>query len=200
LPGRTLTIPFERRDTLMVVDVILNDRVRAPFLVDTGASGVSIPAAVVQRLGIRVDSDTPRLAVQTAAGVVSEAVIRLDSIQVGEARVERLEALVNSSMDIGLLGGSFFNNFVYEVDAAAQRMTLRSNERVRAGLSEGQWRHRFTGLRVNLARLESSLEGDRLLRPERRDELEQGLSEVRDALDALQREANAAGVPRTWRE
>lgn len=199
-PGRPMEIPFQRRDTLMVVDVILNDQVRAPFLVDTGASGVSIPAAVVARLGIHIDSDTPRLQVQTAAGIVSEPVIRIDAIQVGPARVEGLEALVNSSMDIGLLGGTFFNNFVYEVDAAAQVMTLRPNERVRAGFSESHWRRRFTEVRIHVDRLEAYLGGDTLLGGGRREELEQGLETARAALDTLQREANAAGVPRNWRE
>jgi clan AA aspartic protease (TIGR02281 family) len=199
-PGRTMQIPFERRDTLMVVDVVLNDQVRAPFLVDTGASGVSIPAAVVARLGIRIDSDTPRLQVQTAGGIVSEPVVQIDAIQVGPARVEGLDALVNSSMDIGLLGGTFFNNFVYEVDAAAQVMTLRPNDRVRAGFSESHWRRRFTELRVNVARLEAHLGGDTLSRGARREELEVGLETARAALDALDREANAVGVPRTWRE
>ena len=199
-PGRTMEIPFQRQNTLMVVDVVLNDHVRAPFLVDTGASGVSIPAAVVERLGIRIDSDTPRLAVQTAAGIVSEPVIRIDSIQVGPARVEGLDALVNSSMDVGLLGGTFFNNFVYEVDSAAQVMRLRPNDRVRAGYSESQWRRRFTELRLQVARLEAYLERDSLLRGERREELEEGLALARSALDTLQREANTAGVPRAWRE
>jgi len=199
-PGRTMQIPFERRDTLMVVDVVLNDQVRAPFLVDTGASGVSIPAAVVARLGIRIDSDTPRLQVQTAAGIVSEPVVQIDAIQVGPARVEGLDALVNSSMDIGLLGGTFFNNFVYEVDAAAQVMTLRPNDLIRAGFSESHWRRRFTELRVNVARLEAHLDGDTLSRGARREELEVGLETARAALDALHREANVVGVPRTWRE
>lgn len=198
--GRTMEIPFQRRDTLMVVDVMLNDHVRAPFLVDTGASGVSIPASVVARLGIRIDSDTPRLQVQTAAGVVSEPVIRIDAIQLGPARVEGLEALVNSSMDIGLLGGTFFNNFVYEVDAAAQIMKLRPNDRVRAGFSESHWRRRFTDVRISLARLEAHLGGEGPRGGGRREELEQGLSMARAALDALEREANSASVPRAWRE
>jgi len=198
--GQTMEIPFKRRDTLMVVEVMLNDQVRAPFLVDTGASGVSIPAAIVSRLGIRIDSDTPRLQVQTASGIVSEPVIQIDAIQVGPARVEGLDALVNSSMDIGLLGGSFFNNFVYEVDAAAQVMKLRANDRVRKGFSESHWRRRFTEVRLQLARLEAHAEGETARGGARRDELEQGLSSAQAALDSLEREANAASVPRTWRE
>jgi clan AA aspartic protease (TIGR02281 family) len=199
--GAPLRIPFTRRGTLMVVDVTLNDMVRAPFLVDTGASGISIPDAVARELGLRIDADTPRLPVQTAGGLVAEPLIELDSVQVGLARVERVAALVNSSMEVGLLGGSFFNNFVYEVDAAAEVITLRPNDGVRGGLSEPQWRERFRSARGELARLERHLEGEgEGAVGGRRPELERKLETVRGSFDALEREANAAGVPRSWRE
>jgi clan AA aspartic protease (TIGR02281 family) len=199
-PGAPLRIPFTRRGTLMVVDVMLNDLVQAPFLVDTGASGISIPDRVARQLGVRIDADTPRLPVQTAAGLIAEPLIELDSVQVGPARVECIAALVNSSMELGLLGGSFFNNFVYEVDAAAEVITLRPNDGVRGGLSEPQWRERFRASRGELGRLERFLGENELVGETRRAELERSLETLRGSLDALEREANAAGVPRSWRE
>jgi clan AA aspartic protease (TIGR02281 family) len=198
--GGALRIPFTKRGTLMLVQATLNDHVHAPFLVDTGASGISIPDRVARELGVRIDADTPRLPVQTAAGLVAEPLIEIESIQVGSARVERIAALVNSSMDVGLLGGSFFNNFVYEVDAAAEVITLRPNDGVRGGLSELQWRERFRETRGELVRLERYLAENELARESRRAELERNLESLREAADALDREANAAGVPRSWRE
>jgi clan AA aspartic protease (TIGR02281 family) len=198
-PDAVLRIPFTRSGTLMLVEVVLNDQVQAPFLIDTGASGISIPDAVARRLGVRIDADTPRIPVQTAAGIVAEPLIELDSVQVGPARVEGLEALVNSSMEVGLLGGTFFNNFVYEVDAAAGVITLRPNEGVRGGLSEEQWRERFRSARGELERLERYVGAQDEGEP-RRPELERNLRGLRDAWDSLQREANEASVPRSWRE
>jgi clan AA aspartic protease (TIGR02281 family) len=198
--GVPLRIPFTKRGTLMEVEVTLNDLVQAPFLVDTGASGISIPDRVARELGLRIDASTPRLPVQTAAGLVAEPLVELDSIQVGAARVERIPALVNSSMEVGLLGGSFFNNFVYEVDAAAGVITLRPNDGVRGGLSEPDWRERFRATRGEALRLERYLGENELVRDSRRRELEQRLETLRGSLDALDREANAAGVPRSWRE
>jgi len=198
-PGRELRIPFTRNGTLMLVQVLLNDRVEAPFLIDTGASGVSIPDRVARQLGLRIDADTPRLQVQTASGVVAEPLIQLESVQVGPARVERLAALVNSSMEIGLLGGSFFNNFVYQVDAAAGVITLRPNESVRGGLAEGQWRERFRDARSDLDRLAGyALELDE--DAPQRAHVERNLRTLHEAYEALEREANAAQVPRSWRE
>jgi clan AA aspartic protease (TIGR02281 family) len=199
-PGAPLRIPFQKRGTLMVVDVVLNDQVRAPFLIDTGASGISIPDRVARELGVHIDADTPRLPVQTASGLVAEPLIELASVQVGPARVESVAALVNSTMDLGLLGGTFFNNFVYEVDAAAAVITLRPNDGVRAGLAEDEWRERFRAARGDLARLERYAGEDDRVPDARRAELERGLERVRGTLDALEREANAAGVPRSWRQ
>lgn len=196
----SLRIPFTRRGTLMVVEATLNDQVQASFLVDTGASGVSIPDRVARQLGVRVDADTPRLPVQTAAGIVAEPLVELDSIQVGAARVERISALVNSSMDVGLLGGSFFNNFVYEIDAAAEVITLRPNDGVRGGLAEPDWRDRFRAARGEVERLERYLGEGGAGEGARRAELESRLDALRDAAGALEREANAAGVPRSWRQ
>jgi len=198
-PDRELRIPFVQSGTLMLVQVLLNDHVQAPFLVDTGASGISIPHDVARRLGVRIDADTPRISVQTAAGIVAEPMIPLDSVQVGGARVEGLTALVNSSMEVGLLGGTFFNNFVYQVDAAAGVITLRPNESVRGGLAEAQWRERFRSARGELERLERYAAGFGEESP-RRAELDRNLRGLREALDALDAEANEAAVPRSWRQ
>jgi clan AA aspartic protease (TIGR02281 family) len=197
--SQVLRIPFVQSGTLMLVQVRLNDEVEAPFLVDTGASGISVPDAVVRRLGIRIDAGTPRISVQTAAGIVAEPLIELDSVQVGPARIERVAALVNSSMEVGLLGGAFFNNFVYQVDAAEGVITLRPNENVRGGLSEDQWRERFRTAELEVERLERYA-GEQTDESPRGAELARNLQGLRDALEDLHREANTAGVPRSWRE
>jgi len=100
---------------------------------------------------------------------------------------------------VGLLGGSFFNNFVYQVDAAEGVITLRTNESVRGGLAEAQWRERFRSARSELARLERYAEDQQEGSP-RRAELEANLRGLQGVLDALDAEANGAEVPRSWRE
>ncbi len=198
--GRSHRIPFRRQGEVMIVDVRLNDRMTAPFIVDTGASGVSLPKSVADRLGLRVRPNTPRIYVRTANGVASRAVVGLDSVQVGPARVEDLEATVNPTMEIGLLGGSFFNNFVYRVDAAESVITLSPNERIRGGLRADEWRQRFRDLREPLMRLEAHLETTQLTDEGRVVELEQHRLDLRRRLEELESEANRVGVPRAWRE
>ncbi len=195
----TITIPFERHGTLMKVDARLNDRVSAPFYIDTGASGVAIPAAVAERLGIRVGPSTPTILVHTANGVARHPIVELDAVELGGARVENLRATVNPTMRIGLLGGAFFNNFIYRVDAAQGVIALVPNDAMRAGLDEASWRERFQVARGRLAHLESYLEGREITRPGRRAELQRNLVELRRAVEELEREANRAGVPTAWR-
>jgi clan AA aspartic protease (TIGR02281 family) len=184
----------------MVVDVVLNDQLRVPFYVDTGASGISLPQTVADRLGIRVDSETRFVHVRTANGVASRPVVTLESVQLAGARVEWLEATVNPLMDVGLLGGSFFNNFVYRVDAAAGVIELEANEGIRGGAGADEWRDRFRRVRSPLARLEAHLDSTEITRPGRRAELEARRVELRRQLEELELAANQAGVPVSWRE
>jgi clan AA aspartic protease (TIGR02281 family) len=198
--NRIMRIPFERHGSLMRVEVLLNGRVRAPFYIDTGASGVSLPWAVAQRLGIQITEDTPRIRVTTANGVVANPVVQLKSVQLGPARVDNLQAAVNGSMDVGLLGGAFFNNFVYQVDAAAGVITLKPNQNVRGGRDQNQWRERFATIRAPLAKLEAYLEAGGFTEESRVRQLEEHREKLRASLDELEREANKASVPRGWRE
>jgi clan AA aspartic protease (TIGR02281 family) len=196
----SLRIPFRREGSLMVVDVTLNDQLTFPFYVDTGASGISLPQAAGDQLGLRVGPDTPFVHVRTANGLAARPVVMLDAVQLGGARVEGLEATLNPLMDVGLLGGSFFNNFVYHVDAAAGVIELRPNEAIRGGAGADEWRERFRRVRSPLARLEAHLESTEATRLGRRAELEARRAELRRQLEELELAANRAGVPEAWRE
>jgi clan AA aspartic protease (TIGR02281 family) len=198
--GRTLRIPFERYGNLMKVEARLNGRVNAPFLVDTGASGVSLPAKIAERLGIVVTPSTRRIFVQTANGVTQVPLVRIRSVELGGARVENLEATVNSSLSIGLLGGSFFNNFVYGVDAAAGVITLSRNHAIRGGLAKDEWLARFRELREPLQRLERYLLEREISRKGRRAELEQNLADLHARMEDLEIQADRVQVPANWRE
>jgi clan AA aspartic protease (TIGR02281 family) len=195
-----MRIPFEQHGSRMRVEALLNGRVRAPFLIDTGASGVSLPKFVAQQRGLEITDATPRVRVKTANGVVSEPVVRLQSVQLGRAKVVELQAAVSSSMEVGLLGGTFFNNYVYPVDAAAGVISLKPNLRIRAGLSQVQWQGRFDSLREPLKRLDTHLEQGRFRDAGRVRQLEVHRAKLRSSLDKLEREANSARVPRGWRD
>jgi clan AA aspartic protease (TIGR02281 family) len=197
--NRVIRIPFERRGSLMWVEATVNGDTRVPFLIDTGASGVSLPARVVRELGIPIHAGTTRVTVNTANGLVEVPLVEIDSVQLGPARVENLRATVNPTMEVGLLGGSFFNNFRYSVDAAAGVITLAPNDAVRGGAAAEQWRERFQSLRSSIDRLESYLGSREITRDRRRRELEGNLVAMKNSLQDLEIEANRARVPQSWR-
>jgi len=198
--ARPLHIPFRRVGSSMLVMVKLNDRVTVPFLVDTGASDVAIPTKVALQAGISVGPETPRVIYQTANGPVSQPVVVVDSVQIGEVRVEGLRGSISDAMQVGLLGGSFFNNFTFQVDPAAQVITLVPNGSVRSGLSERQWRGRYQDLRGRIARLQDYLQTNHFTRQSRITQLEHNLETLQGKLRDLDRAADLASVPHTWRQ
>ncbi|MCP5056805.1 MAG: DUF4124 domain-containing protein [bacterium] len=199
--GRGLVhIRYEQQQGAMMVMVRLNDRVTAPFVVDTGASDVTIPASVARSAGILVGPDTPTALYQTANGVVSHPIVNLDSVQVGDARVEGVRGSISDSMQIGLLGGTFFNNFTFQIDPGAQVISLRPNDRVRGGVSETQWRGRFAELNGKIETLEAYIADNHFFRESRREELAQRLAALEDSLEELDVAADRAGVPQGWRD
>jgi clan AA aspartic protease (TIGR02281 family) len=194
-----IEIPFVRVGTLMRVEAVVNDLVRVPFLVDTGASGVSLPSAYAEQLGIRTRSDDPHVTVSTANGVVALPIVTLRSVQIGGARVENITTTVNPSMDIGLLGGTFFNNYIYSVDAAKGVITLEPNAQIRGGIGPAEWRNQFRLYLDPLERIEAYLRDHPTLGREDRARLDARRSELERSLEALEHEANQARVPQMWR-
>ena len=197
--GGALQIPFEMRGSAMWVYVKVNDRVTAPFIVDTGASDVAIPDHVASRAGITIDADTPHATYQTANGLVRKPIVHVDSIQVGDARVEGVRSSVSDNMPVGLLGGTFFNNFTFQIDAATQLITLRPNPLVRGGMPRRQWRERFKDVHRRLARVTNYLENNLLTDASRVRQLEQKQAAFALELESLEEEADLAGVPQAWR-
>lgn len=198
--GQLHQIPFRKSGNAMLVEVRINDRVSAPFLVDTGASDVAIPASVAAQAGISIGPRTPHANYQTANGMVSKPVVNVQAVQVGDVRVENIRGSISESMEVGLLGGSFFNNFTFQIDPAAGVITLVANDRVRSGLSEREWRGRFHELRTKLAALDRYIAENHFARESRVAELDGHRSQLREQIEALENEANAADVPRSWRE
>jgi clan AA aspartic protease (TIGR02281 family) len=203
-PGSTASgkyrIPFVAEGSLMRVNAIVNGHLELPFFIDTGASGVSLPASVARQLGISIGPNTQRITMRTANGPVELPYVRLDAVDLAGARVEGLMATLNPTMSIGLLGGAFFNQFTYGVDPVANVITLeRNHAAITPSLNEGHWRERFRKIRESLDQLDAYLEDREGLDEARREELEKKRGELQARLDSLELEANRDHVPRIWR-
>lgn len=202
--GRVHRIRVQKTGNSMRVNVRLNDRVTAPFVIDTGASDVSLPEWVAKELGL--DLENARTGYyRTANGTVEQALVTLDSVQLGGARAENVPAHVNRSMSIGLLGLAFFNHFRYRVDPVEGLVTLQPNGlveagKIRAGRSETQWRAEFGRIVHRRQAIERALDQTRGLQTRRKEELRAMLEEVERQYRVLEDEADDARVPMRWRD
>jgi len=198
--GGVLRVPYEQHGNAILVYARLNDRVTAPFYVDTGAADVVVPKAVAEQAGIEVGTDTPHETYATANGMIRQAVVRLDAVEIGDARVENVRGSVSDSLPVGLLGTSFFNHFTLQIDPAARMLTLVANDDMRGGVSAAQWSERFRSLRERQRRLAAYLEDGTLADAARAQELAAKRDQLAAELEALEQEADRAEVPAAWRE
>ncbi|MDR0576108.1 MAG: TIGR02281 family clan AA aspartic protease [Candidatus Accumulibacter sp.] len=92
------------------------------FIVDTGASAVSIGAGDARRIGLDPSRGT-RGVNSTANGLIEVSRIKLDSVRVGDIVLNNVDASVSSSdIPYVLLGMSFLNRM--EMQRSGDTMTL----------------------------------------------------------------------------
>jgi aspartyl protease family protein len=95
---------------------------RVVFLLDTGATLVSVPAALASRLGLERGPGFPAV---TANGTVTVYGTRLDSVRLGDIEVRDVRASINPGLqgDEVLLGMSFMQDL--ELLQRGGTLTLR---------------------------------------------------------------------------
>ena len=92
------------------------------FMVDTGATYVSMGARDAMRLGIDFHKGR-RIPMQTANGTVIKYQVRLDSVKLGGIELNGVDGVVGETdMPVALLGMSFLNRL--EMQREGQTMTL----------------------------------------------------------------------------
>ena len=94
-------------------------------LVDTGASVVVLTRADAGRLGVAPEPASFTDRIQTASGMVRAAPVRLNTVSVAGARVDRVEALVvEQGLEYSLLGMSYLGR-LSAFEATPTGLTLR---------------------------------------------------------------------------
>jgi aspartyl protease family protein len=92
------------------------------FLVDTGATSVTLHAAEAARLGIKYKTGQP-MGLSTANGIVPAWRVMFNSVKVGNITLHQIEGLVvESGLEVALLGMSFLNRT--DMKREGQTMTL----------------------------------------------------------------------------
>ena len=105
---------------------VLNDRLNQNFVVDTGASVVTIPSSAAKALGLDSHS-APRRKVITAGGEIEAPEVLLDAIQLdGWIEYNVIAYIVDlpGQADVGLLGLNYLNRFRMDVNHGSGELTL----------------------------------------------------------------------------
>lgn len=127
LKGQTgkLVIRFAPGTSQIPVSATLGQSVEQRFIIDTGASTVTIPWATAEALGITVDAFNPVRNVYTASGMIQAPEVVLPSIEIDgwvENDVTALLLDLPNQTDTGLLGLSYLRRF--RMDLNTEQGTL----------------------------------------------------------------------------
>lgn len=113
--GNRIVLSADSRGHFMTQGAI-NGRT-VTFMLDTGATAVSLSAADAQRIGLDFSKGRP-VSMNTANGTAQGYLLRLQSVRVGDVEVYDIDAIISEqSMPYVLLGNSFINRFSMRRDA-----------------------------------------------------------------------------------
>ena len=118
----SIVIRFTPGSRQIPVTATLDIGIRQQFIIDTGASMVTIPSDTARELGLIVNVRTPRRTIYTAGGVITAPEVVLPSIAIDDWEVRNVKALVvdlPNDLGWGLLGMNYLRRF---------RMDLNSDE------------------------------------------------------------------------
>jgi clan AA aspartic protease (TIGR02281 family) len=114
-----IVIRFRPGSATIVASARLARGLNQRFIVDTGASLVTVPAATVRALGIDLTDNLPRRLFYSATGVHNAIEVTLPYIEMGGWVVEDIPALVvdlPGQPGMGLLGMNYLRNFRVDVN------------------------------------------------------------------------------------
>jgi clan AA aspartic protease (TIGR02281 family) len=126
LPTSLHHVPLSGDRSHLIVHGTFNDLLSGLLLVDTGASYCVLTRETARRLGV-VPTANRAIPVATANGNVAADLVQLESVQIADARIARVDAVILDAVDpplIGILGLSFLNQFRYSVDHARGTIQL----------------------------------------------------------------------------
>ena len=97
------------------------------FVVDTGATFITLPAREASRLGLDYHNGQ-KLVMETANGTVFAYRLKLDTVRVGSVAVQNVDAVITEgdSLPIALLGMSFLNRTDMKREGTILTLTKRN--------------------------------------------------------------------------
>lgn len=206
LSGNGASIPLVKNaGNNFLVEALLNGKVKANLILDTGASMVTLSSTLAKKLGIPLGGVQPELAFSTAGGQVWMPLIALDKVRLGEVEIPLVEASVNPA-DMGpidgLLGMSFFSNFKFEIDQANSLLNLRplgnSGELAWGGQPASWWQSKHDDLESLIKQARQEAEGMKQGGNPKAKNVEKKVDFYISLFNKFQDRATRAGLPQKY--
>ncbi|WP_395836387.1 aspartyl protease family protein [Cystobacter fuscus] len=121
-------LPRRASDTAILAPVVVNGKQKGSFILDTGATYVTLTRAFADTLGLD-PSQGSRVNVVTGGGMRTVRMGRVESLEVNGVRATNVEVAILDDLPNhvdGLLGLSFLNRFEVKVDATKVQLEQRS--------------------------------------------------------------------------
>lgn len=104
---------------------LVNKKSSVEFMVDTGASVVALTYKDAQKMGLKPDQLDYRWEIRTAGGRTMGASVLIDTIQIGQVKIEDVEAMVlRTDLEQSLLGMSFLRE-LYSYEFRGDRLIIQ---------------------------------------------------------------------------
>ncbi len=130
LEGITIPLAPDGQGHLLA-DVLINNKIHASLVVDTGSPEVMLTSSFIQKLGLDLGQSNKGY-VEVLNGKYKAAEVSLDSIKLGGAQAQDVSATVlledSKGINDGLLGLSFLSKFHFTLDQAGQKLILKKIE------------------------------------------------------------------------
>jgi len=111
-----------------LADVLINSKIHAFLVVDTGSPVVMLTSSFIQKLGLDL-SQSNQGYVEVLNGKYKAAAVTLSKVTVGEAFAQDVSAAVllekSQGINDGLLGLSFLSKFHFTLDQTGQKLILK---------------------------------------------------------------------------
>jgi len=123
------TVKLTKHGSSLATEALLNRKVKADLIVDTGATDTVISTSLAKKLGIPFNKGRDVLCQVADGRSVNGKQINIKEVRVGGARVYNVQAVVLDSGEMGnspgLLGMSFLDNFVFKIDTEKELLVLQ---------------------------------------------------------------------------
>lgn len=120
-------IPLSGDRKHLIVDGTLNGTVSGPMLIDTGASYCVVTRRTARKLGLKPHARGVTVPVATANGQVDADFIELAAVELRDARLGGVDAVIMDAVEpplIGIIGLNFLTRFRFSVDLAEGTLRL----------------------------------------------------------------------------